>query len=311
MTRRLICATLVAASAAWAQAPSPAFEVASVRQSPPNPPGTPNPPISEIGNGRVKFHLQMQGLICEAYGVRANQVVGPAWLTTARFDIEAKLPAGATVDQVPAMLQTLLADRFKMTVHRESREESVLALVVAKDGLKLKPRDAATGEVLPPAGKRDGCYPHAGQPAAPAAGSAANAKDDPKRPAALGQILSTITNGDMTMVTGMNGSRVEMARIPSLVEWLGTMAPLLRALSGGGPAVVIDKTNLTGEYEIVLQGTAAAADITPPQPGQPAAPLGAPWFVGALEKLGLKLEQQKAPVETIVIDHIEMTPTAN
>src|SRR5580658_10982834 len=158
MTRSLtICMTLLGTAAAWGQAPSPAFEVASIRPSPPNPPGTPNPPISDIDKARVKLHLPMQGIICAAYGVRADQVVGPAWLTTTRFDIEAKLPEGATVDQVPSMLQALLADRFKMTVHRESREQSVYALILGKDGLKMKPKvDPAASADAPPLATRDG-----------------------------------------------------------------------------------------------------------------------------------------------------------
>jgi uncharacterized protein (TIGR03435 family) len=297
MTRSSICLTLLSAAVAvWGQAAAPAaapaFEVASIRPSPPNPPGTPNPPISEIDKARVKLHLPMQGIICAAYGVRADQVVGPAWLTNTRFDIEAKLPADATLDQVPVMLQTLLAERFKMTVHRESREQSVYALIVGKDGLKMKAKalDPSSADAAP-AATRDGCYPHAGQGAGP------------------GGRGSTIANGDMKMSTGENGVLITMSRIPSLVEWLTTTMRLFSGLSGG-PSVVIDKTNLKGEYDIHLEQK-LVADTGAIAPGQSPAPLGDPWFFGALEKLGLKLERQKAPIETIVIDQIEKTPTEN
>lgn len=118
MTRWFVVVVL-AQSMAWAQTPAtPSFEVASVRAAPPTPVGTPNPPISEIDNARVRLHLPLQGIVCAAYGVRADQVIGPQWIVNTRFDVEAKLPDGGTVGQVPAMLQALLADRFKMTIHR-------------------------------------------------------------------------------------------------------------------------------------------------------------------------------------------------
>lgn len=66
--------------------------------------------------------------------------MGPDSLSSGRFDILAKLPAGATADQVPEMLQTLLLDRFKMTVHRETRELPVYALIAGKGGTKLAAR---------------------------------------------------------------------------------------------------------------------------------------------------------------------------
>jgi uncharacterized protein (TIGR03435 family) len=73
-----------------------------------------------------------------AYKVRDFQIVGPDWMATARYDIGAKLPPGATSDQIPEMFQTLLEDRFKLTWRREPKEMQVYALVVGKDGPKLK-----------------------------------------------------------------------------------------------------------------------------------------------------------------------------
>jgi uncharacterized protein (TIGR03435 family) len=73
------------------------------------------------------------------------QIAGPAWLDDERYVIVAKIPAGATGKQVPAMFQTLLTDRFAIKLHRESRDLAVLALVVAKGGPKLKAADSLTG----------------------------------------------------------------------------------------------------------------------------------------------------------------------
>jgi uncharacterized protein (TIGR03435 family) len=239
-----------------------------------------------------------------AYNVRADQIMAPMWINTTRFDIEAKLPEGATVEQVPPMLQALLADRFKMTVHRESREQSVYALVVGKDGLKMKAKAAdasvAAAADAPPPRTRDGCNPRANQ----------STSTDGKG--------NTITNGDMKMSMRVDatkdGAKVEMSietsKTATLAEWLTTELSLLKSVGmGSGPSIVLDQTNLTGEYEIRLAQSATGDSAI--VAGQSPAPLGDPWFFGAIEKLGLKLERQKAPVETIVVDSIEKTPTEN
>ena len=289
MTRTF--AFLLLAALACGQSAAPAFEVASVRPAPPSPQGVADPPVSEIDSARVRLHLPLQGIVCAAYGVRADQVIGPQWIVNTRFDVEAKLPEGATVTQVPAMLQSLLADRFKLTMHRETREQEVYALVVPKDGLKMKAKTTASADAEPvPEGTRDGCYPHAGTTGAPG-----------------GRGAMAIANGDMKMTSGEAGQRIEMSRIPSLVEWLNAELRIFGRLMGG-PSIVIDKTGLTGEYEIVMQQKAPPADQTPEDA---LATLRNPWFLASMEKLGLKLEKQKAPIETIVIDSIERNPTAN
>jgi uncharacterized protein (TIGR03435 family) len=86
--------------------------------------------------------MSLAELIRTAYDVKPYQVSGPDWMETQRFDIIAKLPKGASKDQAPGMLRALLADRFKMTVHREKRDHPIYALVVAEGGSKLK---TATG----------------------------------------------------------------------------------------------------------------------------------------------------------------------
>lgn len=89
--------------------------------------------------GRV--HIQsrsLRHLIAMAYRVRADQVSGPGWMEDVHFDIEAKIPEGATVSQANEMLQALLAERFGLELHREIRELSGFALVVGKRGAKLE-----------------------------------------------------------------------------------------------------------------------------------------------------------------------------
>src|ERR1017187_2897784 len=94
---------------------------------------------SRVYGDRAEYtYMTLRQLIAEAYQVRSWQVVGPAWLTTERFDVVCKMPAGSRKEDAPLMLQSLLADRFKLAVHRELKEQSVTALVLGMGGPKLK-----------------------------------------------------------------------------------------------------------------------------------------------------------------------------
>ena len=92
-------------------------------------------------------YMSLKDLIANAYDMKPYQIDGPAWLANERFDIEARLPAGASKDQAPLMLQSLLADRFGLAAHRNSEEHRVLALVVGKDGPRLQPSPAASAPI--------------------------------------------------------------------------------------------------------------------------------------------------------------------
>ena len=152
-------ALLLATGAAHAQTPPAAaapaapsakltFDVATIKPSPP-------PDMAkiqaEVQAGRMPNfgpHVQadraeynfmaLKDLLAVAYKIKPYQVTGPDWLTTQRFDIVATFPQGATKDDAPAMLQALLADRFKLVAHLDTQEHPVLGLVVAKGGVKLK-----------------------------------------------------------------------------------------------------------------------------------------------------------------------------
>jgi uncharacterized protein (TIGR03435 family) len=130
-------AALIAA-AAFAQAPDtrPSFVVASVK---PNTSGS-SSSSSHGSKGQIVMDNQsLKRLVERAYNVKSFQVIGPDWMESVRFDVAAKYPPDATDDEKAAMLRTLLEDRFKLSVHRESKEKQGYALVVAKGGFKLKP----------------------------------------------------------------------------------------------------------------------------------------------------------------------------
>ena len=136
-------AILVSGWAAWSQAAPPlSFEVASVKASAPCcAPGQWRD--SKAGTDRIDFPFAtLRYSIAFAYGVKEYQVSGPSWIGDQRFEILAKGPAGTTHDQLPQMLQTLLAQRFQLGIHKETREFSVYVLSVAKGGPRIQPLPA-------------------------------------------------------------------------------------------------------------------------------------------------------------------------
>jgi uncharacterized protein (TIGR03435 family) len=129
------------------------FEVASIKPSQPQPMGQIRIGMSADAGMLRYTYVALKDCIRIAYRVKEFQVQGPGWLESERFDIVAKFPAGATEEQVPEMLQSLLAERFKLALHRETKEHGIYALVPAKNGPKLKPAEIATGA---PSGPRRG-----------------------------------------------------------------------------------------------------------------------------------------------------------
>jgi hypothetical protein len=97
-------------------------------------------PMDDPGRVRLE-NWALLDLIAAAYSVRATQVSGPAWLSDQIFDIEAKAPDGAPKEELNAMLQSLLEERFGLKVHRDTRTGQGFALVVGKNGPKLKPAE--------------------------------------------------------------------------------------------------------------------------------------------------------------------------
>ena len=194
-------------------------------------------------------------LIAAAYRERAAQVSGPAWLSDRSFDIEAKAPDGAPEEKVNAMLQSLLEERFGLRVHRETRTGQGFALVVGKNGPKLKPAEP------PP---------------------------DPQKRASDFQKRMQANQESGTRRVGL--SRANFASI--------TTEGLAFQLVRFAEAPVADETGLTGKYSVTIE-TWKNGDV----PGG--------TVFDAVEKLGLKLEPRKVPIETVVVDQVSKTPTAN
>ncbi len=112
------------------------FDVVSVK---PGDPSSPESSVYPAPHGLRMKNATLKSMVRMAYELNEYQLAGgPKWWDTALFNIDAKSPAGATVRQIPEMLQALLAERFKMECHRESRTLPEYALVVAKGGPKLQ-----------------------------------------------------------------------------------------------------------------------------------------------------------------------------
>jgi uncharacterized protein (TIGR03435 family) len=135
-------ATGAGKSAAAANSPPPAFEVASVK--PDKSPGRGN--RTDVHGNRLSFAGSLFRCIQDAYNVKDYQISGPEWIKDARYDIQAVEPEG-TQDKNSwrPMLQTLLAQRFQLKLHRETRQLPVFALVIAKQGPKLHKSENPTG----------------------------------------------------------------------------------------------------------------------------------------------------------------------
>ena len=135
----------VAAAFGQATPPKPSFEVAAIKPALPMAEARRAgiPPGIAVDRSRAAYGgLSLLILVVQAYRLRGYQVTAPDWMSTARFDIVAKLPEGSSPDQAPEMLQSLLEERFKLTYHRETKEFAVYALIAGKDGPRLTPRPA-------------------------------------------------------------------------------------------------------------------------------------------------------------------------
>ena len=256
---------------------------------------------SRVYGDRAEYtYMTLRQLIAEAYQVRSWQVVGPAWLTTERFDVVCKMPAGSRKEDAPLMLQSLLADRFKLAVHRELKEQSVTALVLGMGGPKLKESPSEAPLNL-------GEAPEEGDQAAPK-----------KKEISLSMTVGTVSVHSTLDYTNssvhVEASRMTMAYLADL---LGRTT-----LDNGRP--VVDMTGLAGNYEVVLDipmaalGMVGATDAGIPDanaqgipPAEAASDPGGGRKLESLKSLGLELVSRKAPVEQLMVDHAEKTPTEN
>ncbi len=245
----------------------PAFEVASVKTASAGNPGV----AMQIQGGRyTATNIPLRSLIINAYRVRDAQILGgQSWLTD-RFDIVAKAEGSPSPAQMQLMMRRLLADRFKLVVHTETRDLPIYALVLNRSDGKLGPQlRTAAADCTASRGR----FTSTGSSASP---------------------LQRPTCG-MTM----SGGNLMAGGIP--------IANLAATLSGFVNRIVQDRTGLTGNFDLDLRWTPDQLGTQPPGAAPDALPLadGPSIFTAVQEQLGLKLESTKAPLDVLVIDRVE------
>jgi uncharacterized protein (TIGR03435 family) len=259
--------------------------------------------LSMVGS-RVEIRfMSLYNLILTAYRIKPHQLSGPDWMRSQKFDIEAKMPDGVAKDRLPEMLQALLAERFKLSIRRDRKEQPVYALVVGSNGSKLKPSAPAADVPVPEApGSRVLYTPQGG----------GRQLQDGTFVVTSGQY------GPMRGGRGPNGGmRFEFLKL--------NMPALAELLTAHVDRPVVDVTELKGTYELVtenhppLGGGASRKGVSPeadragsdmPDSGRPPDPFGE-GLLTAIRRAGLRLSPTTAPVETIAVEHLEKTPTEN
>jgi uncharacterized protein (TIGR03435 family) len=229
---------------AGAVAQKPAFEVATIRPS--------RESVKFEHDGKTEFSgdtLRMQDVtvnICIklAYHVQDRQIAGPSWLGSDRFDITAKTDGIADEVVMKRMLQSLLAERFSLSFHREPREMKVIVLTIANSGIKLRPTSAPDAEPF--------------------------------------------------RENSVNGTVAKSMPIGEFADFL----------SGPLEMPVVDRTGLTGKYDFTLDFTPYLPDPTKNMDGTK--PDTTAILKAALnDELGLKMAAIKAPIDVLVVDHVE------
>jgi uncharacterized protein (TIGR03435 family) len=280
----IVCAAAlltVTAMSISAQSPTPQqtaplrFEVASVK---PNKSESVLVLLRPSAPGRYQVtNLDVRSLISTAFSMPAFQIVNaPDWTQNERFDITAQMPAG--LKPAPGaqaeMLRTLLAERFRLVTHRETRELPVSALVIARADGKVAPGlEPASPDCAPGGSRRLGPGPD-GRPQLPPPGVRA-------------------------CETSAGGGSFSSGYV--------TMETISRMLSARMGRIVVDRTGLAGAFQVELTFVPEPVAIAGNRPQDPTVvDPNLPSLATALqEQLGLKLESTRAPVEVLVIDSVD------
>jgi uncharacterized protein (TIGR03435 family) len=265
------------------------FEVASIKPAGDQPAGQAGAGLTIDGSQVRIANLSLKDYVGIAFRMRVNQVVAPDWLGTARFDVAAKLPEDSKAADVNEMLETLLTDRFRMKAHREMRELPVYALEVLKTGLKVT-------ETTP-----DGDSMTRGTGSVNLAAGGSNAG-----------VMINLGEGSYFI---LGSDAVETKKLT-----MSTMADMLTRFLD---RPVVDLTNLKGGYDLklsvspedrttmLIRSAIGAGVVLPPQALALLDGGSIASLVDSLRKIGLSLEARRAPLQVVVVDEIQKTPTEN
>jgi len=249
------------------------FEAASVKPSQANTnrftmiggPGTNDP-------GRIVYtNIMLRRVLLAAYDLASYQITGPDWLDTQRYDITATIPTGAAKEQFQTMLRNLLASRFQMVSHRESREIPIYALLAAKGGVKV--HGVPAGQSAPQTGELPTVR-----------GIGKDGFPDVKLPVP-GLIIETLSERSRVLVKDM------------------PLTKLAEFLTGRMDRPVIDKTGLPGVFSYALYYRPDGVTVDDP--------VDAGIAIAIQEQLGLRMEATRGAVDFLVIDRAAQIPVGN
>jgi uncharacterized protein (TIGR03435 family) len=276
---------------------------------------------ANIDGLRAEYNqMRLQDLVANAYEVKTYQVSGPDTLNGQRFDIAARMPEGSTAADAPKMLRALLEDRFKLEATAKTEDRPVLGLIVGKSGLKMKlvaapPPLDFTAELKPGERKMDTGDGPAIMTMRQGGGGGMG-----------GATMNMGSKGVMTYTPKMDGqsftlhmefSGVTMPALAAMLTQMMTQGP-----GGADTKPVVDMTALAGNYDTSLDfspqimvmggngggsGGGASTASAASDPGGN----GSSSIYDSVQKMGLKLEPRKAPVEQVVVTHLEKVPTEN
>ena len=281
-----ILGTILINCAAWlafsqsSEAP-PRFEIADVHVSA----KIQNPFVrtSPARGGRYELkYATMVDLIHIAYGFDADKVVGgPNWLEMDRFDLVAKVPPDTSEEAQKLMLQSLLADRFKLVVHKENRPLPTYALTAGKKP-QLKQAEGS---------EEAGCRPQAGSRSAPGEGGIV--------------MMSTNVNGAATTISLGPGMTIQY-NCRNIT--MAAFAEGLRGMIGAslGPNPILDETGMKGVWNFDLKWSLQLIGLITADTGDRIS-----IFEAVDKQLGLKLEERQVPTPVIVVAGVNEKPSAN
>jgi uncharacterized protein (TIGR03435 family) len=264
-----------------AQAPTnsadqPKFDAASVK---PNHSAGPETILFQPGGHLVTSNLPARVLITMAYGLQSGEgyhamIGAPRWIDSARFDIEAKAHGNPSIDEMRLMLRSLLADRFKLLTHYETRQLPVYALELSKAG-KTGP------QLVPHAADNSTCRDLKAQPWAP------------PQPGIASSPAPIPCGGGWMVSPGHIATESTTARLAKNLSWFQQI-----------DRAVIDKTGLSGTFDITIDYipfvSQPGADVATSDSSAPSS-----IFTALKEQLGLRMSPQTGPVDVLVIDHVE------